>query len=232
MISLRGSDHTAFLRSITSTAELAFSLMLSLVRNIPKAHNSVINDRQWSRDLFIGHELSGLAIGLIGFGRLGHKMAQLCKAFDMKIYVYDPKIDENVFNSFGVKVMSWEGVFSNSDIISIHASFNKDNYQIITKKELGLVKPGSYLINTARGELINEHDLCEFIRRDHFSGVGLDVLDNEQNVEKLLNKEIINLAKDRNDVIITPHIGGCCHESMAKTENYVAQLLLEDIYES
>lgn len=222
IISLKGQ--TEFLNTITPTAELTWALILNLYRNIPEAINSVKN-RNWQRDQFIGRELSGSRLGIIGYGRLGRMVARFGVAFNMDVVVYDNDASKLQEVEFGISFKSLEETLSLSDIVSIHISLNQDNVNYLDKEKLSLLKRGSIFVNTSRGEIVDEHALLEMVDNGHLAGIGLDVLADE--VSQVPNWEqfnpIVNSRYFGSKVLVTPHIGGACSTSMERTEIFVAQ---------
>ena len=138
------------INQLPSTSELAFGLMLSLLRNIPECNNHV-SRYYWDYTQFMGRQIKDLKIGIIGYGRLGKMMKKYCDAFDAHIYVYDPYVD--------VEQTSLENMFEICDVISLHVHVTDETKYMISKKLLGLSKKVLYIINTSRGEIVNEIDI-------------------------------------------------------------------------
>lgn len=220
ILSLKGEYD--FLKDIRATAELTICLMLSLLRNIISASQSTISN-SWNRDIFRGNEIYGKTIGIIGFGRLGKIVAKYLHAFDANILVYDPKINENSLENY-ICPSTLEYLLINSDIVTIHVDLTQQSYKFFDEKLFSLMKPDSILINTSRGELIDENELLKNLQAGHLKAAALDVLNNENNLD-FNNNEIINYSKTNKNLLITPHIGGCTFESMFKTELFMAKKL-------
>ena len=226
IISLKGEKD--FLDTITATAELSWGLLLSLVRNIPSASKHVELGK-WKRGLFIGKELSGKHLGIVGFGRLGTMIAKYGKAFRMKILAYDLNIRERIN---GVKFVSLKELLSHSDIVSIHLPLNESTYGFLGRNEISMMKKGSYLVNTSRGEILDEVALLEALARGRIRGAALDVLSGERSDDlKWLEKNpLIQYAREHSNLLITPHIGGATYDSMRKTEIFIAKKLRDFFY--
>ncbi len=199
------------LQNLPSTSELSFGLMINLLRNIFKAFKSVKN-KNWDYTPFIGQELSSLTIGIIGLGRLGNFMAKYAKAFDMKIIYYDPLKKTKKYKKTNLKKL-----IEISDVISIHAHVNKQTKYMINKKILRLTKKKPIIINTSRGELVNENDIIWGLKNNIISGYGTDVIE----------KEFIDIRKspiikniNRYNIIVTPHIGGMTQQGQQKAYNF------------
>lgn len=213
-----------FLKDIPATAEHTFALMLNLYRKINLASRDVIRGN-WKRKNFIGSELLNKKIGIVGYGRIGRIIKRYALAFGMKVYYYDPYI--NIISKNIIKINKLEKLASLSNIFTIHAPSNKDNKNLISKEILKNLKKDSILINTSRGDLIDEKHLIYLLEKKKISGAALDVIKEEYN--KTINKKLVNYAKENNNLIITPHIGGYTYESINKTYQYVVNKLLKHI---
>lgn len=223
VLSLRGE--TGFLETITATAELAWGLLLSLARNIPSAARSVSDGRRWDRDSFRGSELHGKTLGVIGLGRLGSKAASFGLAFGMRVIA----TDISPVSLAGVETVSLDKLLEQSDFISIHIPYNNETANLIGAKELNKLKQTCYLINTSRGEVIDETQLLRALETNILAGAALDVLSGENDAARPgwpQNDALIDFSKKHpQKLIITPHIGGCTLDSMQKTEVFMAEKL-------
>lgn len=158
------------------TAELAWTLILSLARNVKEELDNMFQG-YWQTS--IGLELKGKMLGLIGLGKIGTQMANIAKAFGMQVSAWSENLDLTHANKLGVLPMSKEDLLSNSDFISIHVVLGERYKNLITSKELKLMKKSAFLINTSRGPIINEVDLIEALKDQSIAGAGLDVYDKE-----------------------------------------------------
>lgn len=219
IVSLKGE--VEFLDQITATAELCWGLMIALRRRIPHAFQSV-NHGEWDRDAFHGHELQGTTLGIIGLGRLGRKMAQYGKAFDMRLIACDTKDIEHD----GVEMTSIDYLLQESDVVTLQANSKPENYHMIGETEFKKMKNNAVFINTARGDLVNEVALLQALKSKSISGAALDVLEQEFNRDHD-SSELIKYAKEHDNLIITPHIGGVTHESLYKTTHFTVDKLLK-----
>ena len=199
------------IRKLPSTSELSFGLMINLQRNIFQSFKSVTN-KKWDYTPFIGQELSSLTIGIIGLGRLGNFMAKYAKAFGMKVIYYDP-----FKNSKKYKKINLKKLIQISDVISIHAHINDETRYMINKKVLRLARKKPIIINTSRGELVNEKDIIWGLKNKKISGYGADVIE----------KEFIDIKKspiikniNKYNIIITPHIGGMTYQGQERAYSY------------
>jgi len=175
VLSLRGEEE--FLRSIPATAELTWGLLLSLTRNIPAAFNSVLQGN-WQRDLYKGHDLAGRHLGILGLGRIGQMVARYGLAFKMQVLAYDPILSRRMENVTSVESM--DELLSRSEILSIHVPLNTSTTGLIGKRELDLLPARALLINTSRGDIVDETALVSALESGRIAGAALDVLSNER----------------------------------------------------
>ena len=191
------------LEQLPSTAELAFGLMLSIMRNIPNSFEDV-KVGGWDYDMFMGHQLKGKRIGVIGYGRLGKMMIRYCWGFGMYPAVYDPYKEYNNLDT----------VLESSDVISLHVHATDETRHMVDKKFLDSMKKDSYIINTSRGEIVNERDIIQSLRDGHLKGYATDVIEDEYGDRN--NSPILNGVKEGLNIIVTPHVGGMTWEGQQK----------------
>lgn len=220
ILSLRGK--TDFLKDIRATAEHTVGLMLALIRKIPAATTDVILG-SWRRDPFQGSELYGKTVGLVGYGRLGKIVARYLRAFDTEVLATDPLLPEG-YGADGIQIVSLAELLRRSDIVSLHVNLSDSTQGFFNADMLARMKPGAMFVNTSRGELIDENALIERLKDGSLSGAALDVLSGE-NSAGMSEHPLVKYAQTHENLIVTPHIGGCTVESMAKTEHFLAQEL-------
>ena len=196
---LSHTEDMRLLEQLPSTAELAFGLMLSILRNIPSSFDDVKRGG-WDYDMHMGHQLKGKRVGVIGYGRLGKMMIRYCWGFGMMPAVYDPYKDYDDLDS----------VLKQSDIISLHVHVTDETRHMVDKKFLDRMKKDSYIINTSRGEIVNEVDIIQSLRDGHLKGYATDVLEDEYG--NRYNSPILKGVKEGLNIIVTPHIGGMTWE--------------------
>ena len=221
VLSLKGE--TAFLESITATAELTWGLLLALLRKIPVAGNAV-RAGEWNRDAWRGVELKDKTLGLIGLGRLGRMVAAYGHAFRMNVMAHDPspeRIPE------GVRMVSLASLCESADVISVHAALNDSSRGMLDAAAFRRMKVGACLINTARGEIIDESALLDALRSGRLAGAALDVLAGEPFAGRaaLEAHPLWQYAAAHDQLLLTPHIGGATRESMEQTELFMADKL-------
>jgi len=203
------------INNLPSTSELAFGLMLSLLRNIPECNNHV-SRYYWDYTQFMGRQIKGLNIGIVGYGRLGKMMYKFCKAFGANVKIYDPYIKEDLPDRFLLNngCSSLEDLFKFSDVVSLHVHVTDETKYMINKKLFGLSKKDLYIINTSRGEIVNENDIVEGLKTGTLTGYGTDVIENE--FDDLIKSPIIKAMNEGENIIVTPHVGGMTIEGQTK----------------
>lgn len=223
LITLRGRKK--FLKNITSTAEHTMGLILSLYRHIPWSFDAV-KCGKWPRDEFIGNQLKGKTIGLLGYGRLGKIVRQYAKAFKMNIISHDPNVSSKKMKKDGVESVGMEELFKKSDIVSIHVLLTLETYDLIKLKHLRLMKKSAILINTSRGELIEKNALLKALKNKWIKGAAIDVMHDEKKDGLHLKKDpLYHYSKNNKNLIITSHLGGVSFEAMEATEDFIAGLV-------
>ena len=199
------------INDLPSTSELAFGLMMSLMRNIPKSFHSV-KDGNWDYEPFVGHQVKGKTIGVIGYGRLGKIMCRLFDGWGVKVLVDDPY--ESKIDLRDSKVLR-KRLLNDSDVVFLHTHVTDETRGMVDEEFLSYMKEGSYLINTARGELVDEQAIMKSINNKHLKGYGTDVIKDE--FGNIHNSKLIEFSMNpNNNVVITPHIGGMTIEGQRR----------------
>lgn len=207
------------INSFTATSELAFGLMLSLIRRIPEGIESVKRGH-WVREKLCGYQLNQKTLGIIGLGRLGKISAKIANGFGMKVIAVDP----NVKKWPNVKIVSLKHLLKLSDIITIHIHLNKETENLINEKKLRKMKKNCILINTSRGKIINESALLKALKNKWIAGAALDVIDGEWLAKnRLRTHPLIAYSRRNKNLIITPHIGGSTIESIFGARLFMAK---------
>ncbi|MCM8824032.1 MAG: phosphoglycerate dehydrogenase [Candidatus Omnitrophica bacterium] len=199
-----------------STCEHTFALMLSLVRKIPFGHSSLKN-KEWNRGKFKGVEIYSKILGVIGLGRIGREVAKRAIAFGMEVLAYDPFISPEVVESLGVRVVDLKELLSKSDIVTIHTPLTDDTKNMISYNEFSLMKPTAFIINCARGGIINEDALYQVLKDKKIAGAALDVFEKEPP----LNSPLLDL----DNVVVTPHLGASTEEAQLNVSIEIAQCI-------
>ncbi len=210
-----------FLEQIWATAEHTFALLLSLIRKIPFAVESVL-EGAWDRDCFRGGELNGKRLGILGYGRIGKKIATYGRAFGMKVGIFDPGKSGTLQNDNVTVFEDFRPFLEFSQFLTIHVPLNNETCGMLGEEQIMMLPRGAYLINTSRGGIINEIALLKALESGHLAGVALDVLEDEKRRDFLKKHPFLDYARRHNNLIITPHVGGAAKESMEKTEIFMA----------
>ncbi len=213
-----------FLDGITSTAELAWGLLLAVVRKIPWSFDAA-KEGIWARDLFRGNQLSGKTLGIIGYGRLGRIVAQYGKAFRMNVIACDVK---EVNPEAHVKMFSMDDLLKASDVISIHLHLTPENRGIVNEDYFSKMKPGAILINTSRGAIVDEKAFLDALEKGRISAAGVDVINGEWS-DKLREHPLVRYANTHENLVITPHLGGVTFEAQKATIEFTVLKLKESI---
>jgi D-3-phosphoglycerate dehydrogenase len=204
--------------STVSVAELAIGHIISLARNLVFSDRSTRAGR-WEKKKFIGTELQDKVLGLVGAGRIGAEVASRLKAFGMTTLAFDPYLSEEIAEEIGVELVELPRLLKEADFVSVHAALTPKTRGLIGREELETMKETAYLVNCARGGIIDEAALAEAIRDGLIAGAALDVFENEPPVDSpLLRLENIHL---------TPHLGASTNEAQVRAGTMVAEQVLK-----
>lgn len=215
------------LQETSSTAEEAFALLLSLVRNVPWAF-AALKEGRWERRRYGGHELRGKTIGLVGFGRLGRMVARYAAAFEMQVLACDPHVDDGEIAEGGAVPRALDDLLRESDVVSLHCTWSNETRGLIGERELGLLRPGAFLINTARGEITDEHALLRALEDGRLAGAAVDTLAGEDPTgAHLAGNPLVEYARGNENLILLPHLGGATREATERTQIYISEKLAD-----
>ncbi len=201
-----------------SAAEHAIALLLSSARNIPQANNS-LRSGEWRRNEFMGTELRGKTLGIIGLGNVGSEVAKRARSFEMKLIGCDPMVSEEYAQKIQVELVDLERIFKESDFITLHLPLNAKTRKMIGIKELTKLKPNTRIINCARGGLIDEEALVKAIKAGEIAGAAIDVFEQEPITESIL----FNV----DNIIVTPHLGASTAEAQVLAARDVAEQIVD-----
>lgn len=219
ILSLR--DEKDLLRQISSTAELAVTLTLASLRNLIPAVAAVARG-EWDYEPYIGRQLSALTVGVVGLGRLGSMYADFMRPLAKRVVYYDPFVEEA---SFPERCTSLGQIFGVSDVVSFHVHPGKGTFQMVNAETLRHAKKNVVLVNTARGEILHEEALVDFLKANPRSSVAVDVLTDE--TMRKDSSPLRAFSKISEQVIITPHIGGMTVEGQNLAFQTAASMLQE-----
>jgi D-3-phosphoglycerate dehydrogenase len=202
-----------------ATAELAWALVFAVARKIVEAHKYVEKRlwRGWSPTLFLGIELKGKTLGVLGAGRIGQAFALKSTGFGMKVVYYNRRPNEVLEKQLGARKVDLDELLQVSDIISLHLPLTPETYHLIGEREFNLMKPNAIFINTARGKIVDEKALVKVLKERRIYGAGLDVFE----FEPQISEELYEL----DNVVMLPHIGSATVEARTK----MAELVVENL---
>lgn len=207
------------------TAQHTIALILALTRNIPWAFDN-LKKGKWERHKFIGTQLNGKTLGIIGFGRIGSELAKYAKAFGMDIILYDPFIKK----TSNIPLVQLTTLLKNSDIISLNPMLTDSSRNMISLDELKLMKKSAFIVNTSRGEVIDNNALLFALKNHIISGAALDVFPEEPIFQK--DNRFVSYARNNNNLLITPHIGASTKEAVHMAGIEIANEIKKEIFNS
>lgn len=204
-----------------AVAEHTWALAMALTRRIVEADEATKKGgyKGWEPDIFLGSNVNNKTIGVIGLGRIGTMVARKAKGFNMKVLYNKREPDPEAEKELGAVFVSLDELLAQSDFVSLHVPLTDETRHMINKDTMAKMKKGAFLINTARGPIVDERDLVEAIRSGHLGGAGLDVFDNEPNIEP----ELLNAP----NVITTPHIASATWEARNKMGTQAVDAILD-----
>jgi D-3-phosphoglycerate dehydrogenase / 2-oxoglutarate reductase len=225
VISLK--DQQEFLRAITPTAELTIGLIICVTRKLLPAREAVLQGR-WRRWDFGGPAmLSRMSLGIIGLGRLGRMVARSASAMGMQVHYYDPYIAQPPLGTTTYRRSdTLENLVSRCDVTSIHVPMAAENRHLLDRRIFEQFKPGAYLVNTARGEIVDSTALIGALETGRLAGAALDVLDGEFEPGfegQVLEHPLVRYAKEHDNLLITPHIAGSTQDAWHLTQRFTVE---------
>lgn len=206
-----------------AVAEHTWALILSLARRIVEADEATRRGgyKGWEPDIFLGVGLIGKTLGIIGLGRIGSMVARRAKGYNMTVLYNKHEPDPQAEKEFGLTFATLDDLLAKSDFVSLHVPLTEETRHMMNKETLAKMKDRSFLVNTARGPVVNEHDLVESLRVGHLAGAALDVFDNEP----IINPELIAMP----NVITTPHIASATFEARDKMGKQAVSAIIDTL---
>jgi len=202
-----------------STAEQAMGLLIAAARHIPQAHNALAREGRWDRKTYVGTELYGKTLGIIGLGRIGSEVAIRARAFGMKLLAYDPYVPAPRAEQLGVTLIPTVAeLLPQVDFLTIHAAKTSESARLIRAQELALMKPSARLVNCARGGMIDEEALYQALSTGKLAGAALDVFA----IEPCTSSPLFGLP----NVVVTPHLSASTEEAQDANGRYIAEYVL------
>ncbi|PWU18576.1 MAG: phosphoglycerate dehydrogenase [Bdellovibrio sp.] len=204
--------------NVNTAAQLTWSLVLACAHHLVKAHAQV-KAGFWNRDLLIGQELEGKVYGVVGLGRIGSRVAEIAEAFGMQVIAYDPYADDERFRSRQAERVSYEELLKRADVISFHVPLTKETSGMLSSSQLEYIQRGVILVNTSRGAVIVEQDLCQALEKGWVGSCGLDVFEKEPLSR---SSSLLRLQ----NVLFTPHVGANSLEAFHKASEQAASKII------
>jgi phosphoglycerate dehydrogenase-like enzyme len=214
LLTLRGQ--TEVLRNLTPAAELSWLLLMACARGLRAAVEEVL-DGGWDRNKHPGLMLRGKTLGLIGCGRIGQHMARYGQAFGMRVIGYDPLIDPW---PAGIERSLLDPLCAAADFVSVHVNLSEQTRGLLGAAQIAAMKPGAIVVNSSRGDIVDEEALARGLVEGRLGGVGLDVLRGEPDTAQ---HPLVVLAREHRNVVITPHIGGFSPDAVRTVLSFCAQ---------
>ena len=212
------------LEAVSSTAEHTLGLILAITRQTLCSALSVLQENTWDRDAFRGRQLSELSLGIVGFGRIGLKLSRYAKPLFRRVSAFDTDVTK-LRGHQDLRAANLSELLKDSDVVAITASVS-DGRPVISSDEIRVMKEQTFLVNTSRGSLVDEHAVADSLLSGKLAGYGADVLTGEPfESESLGENPIIKMGKAGLNVVVTPHVGGCTSDAMNFTEFAMAEVL-------
>ena len=200
-------------------AELTICKMLELARSTIQSNHEVQDKRQWNKYKYLGIELAGKTVGIIGFGSIGQRVGELCRVFGMRVLAYNPHgRPEEYFTSRGAVPMDLEGILRNSDFITIHAPLTDETHGLISAQEIVRMKIGAFVINMSRGGIVVEQDMYAALISGQLGGYAADVMEQELEGQRASMSSPL-IGCDR--FIVSPHSGGQTKDAVYKLSRFI-----------
>ena len=206
-----------------SAAEHTMAMMSAIARNIQVAHSDMINGK-WNRHAFVGSELRGKTLGIVGLGRIGIEVAKRARSFDMKIMGFDPYVNKDVLKGKSIILAELDELTQQSDFITLHVPLIDSTRNLFDAKRLSMMKKTARIINVARGGLINERDLSDALNDDVIAGAAIDVFE----TEPLVNDSPLLESKN---ILLTPHLGASTTEAKEGVSLSICQQVVDYLKE-
>ncbi|WP_448523067.1 glyoxylate reductase [Pseudothermotoga sp.] len=205
-----------------TTADFAWTLLMAIARRIVEADRFVREGkfRGWEPMLLLGTDVHGATLGIVGFGRIGQAMARRALGFNMRVLYYDnTRVAEQIEKELKATFVDLPTLLKESDFVTLHVPLTKQTYHLIGEKELKMMKKGAYLINTARGPVVDEKALVKALKEGWIKGAALDVFENEPEIEP----ELLKL----DNVVLAPHIASASYATRSKMSVMVAENIIK-----
>jgi D-3-phosphoglycerate dehydrogenase len=210
--------------NVESASQLTWALVLACANKLPQAHRA-LKAGEWNRDAVQGIELNRKTYGIVGLGRIGSRVAEFANAFGMNVIAYDPYADEAAFREAAAERVAYEEILKHADVLSYHVPKTDETNAMLNRSHFEYIHRGLILINTSRGSVVREQDLCEALENGWIGAAGLDVFEKEPLPR---NSKLLQY----NNVVVTPHCGANTSEAFAKASEQAALKLIRFFVDS
>lgn len=204
-----------------SVAEFAWALMLALAKRVVESDEVTKKGayKGWEPAIFLGSNLLGKTLGIVGMGRIGSMVTRRAKGWNMRVLYTKRSRDEEAERELGVEFSELDNLLKESDFVTLHVPLTDETHHLMNKEKFGMMKKNAFLVNTARGPVVHEQDLVDALREGTISGAGIDVFENEPNV----NPELVGME----NVVLTPHIASATWEARNKMGEQAVTAILK-----
>lgn len=216
--------------SANAVAELTLSKMLDLSRNIIPANADVKVGHNWDKYKFVGRELRGKTIGILGFGRIGRRVGELARAFQMDVVAYDPYLKIEEFKKEGARGMSIDEVLKISDYLTIHIPLTPETKDLIRASSIAEMKSDAVVLNMSRGGIVNEQDIYVALKNGEIGGYASDVMENELVSGTIDSGSFVSPLFECDNFLITPHLGAQTTDASRDIGIYIAAQVKKALY--
>ena len=212
--------------SSNSVSELTVCKMLELSRSTLDANRQVTEDHCWPKNEYLGHELTGRTVGILGFGRIGQRVGFLSRAFGMKVLAYDPYLPAEIFEKEEAESCTIDEILERAEYVCIHVPLTPETKDLISAKQIEKMRPGAVVINMSRGGIVNEADMAEALRTGRLGGYGTDVMVNEFSDADTFVSPLF----DCRGFAVTPHLGAQTVETRRSIGRFIVQKITERFF--
>lgn len=209
--------------NIDSVAELTIGRLIDISRQVIAANNYVKGEKLWNKYLFTGTELAKKTIGIIGYGKIGQRVGELAQAFKMKVIAYDPYITVEQGLKMNTKMVTLDEIFKESNCITIHVPLTPETKNMISYKQIEMMKKGCIIVNMGRGGVVDEEAVLDALSKGKLGGMGTDVMTSELSGDSGKDDTIESPLFEYDNFIVTPHIGGQTIDSQKRIGDFLVE---------
>lgn len=212
--------------NIDSVAELTVGRMIDMARHVVRAHNDTLKKKNWDKYPYMGQELNGKTVGIIGFGKIGRRVAELCKAFRMTTLAYDPYVSVEDGKKVDVEILPLEDLIRRSNFITIHVPLTPETKNMISREQIAMMPDGAIIINMGRGGLVDEEAVYQALKSGKLGGMGTDVMALELGASFSPDAKLESPLYELDNFVVTPHIGGQTVDSQKRIGESISERII------